>query len=84
MGDAGKQTLNPIEGDVMNSKNKVVSHFSDVSGTDVRHVYSEDGSQMLGMIMKVGRGKYRVYRMDGKTRDKDSLTEAFRTVRRKN
>lgn len=67
----------------MSKPNKVVSHFSD-TGTDVRHVYSEDGSMLLGVIYKLGRGKYRVLRMDGKTRNKDNLTDAFKTIRRAN
>lgn len=66
------------------SANKVTSHFSSVSGSDVRHVYTEDGKTLLGVIYKMGRGKYRVQRIDGKLREKDSLKEAFQTVRRKN
>lgn len=66
------------------SANKVTSHFSSVSGSDVRHVYTEDGKTLLGVIYKMGRGKYRVQRMDGKSREKDSLKEAFQTIRRKN
>ncbi len=64
--------------------NKVVSHFSETQGSEIRHVYTEDGSRLLGMIMKLGRGKYRVVRMDGKQRDKDTLKEAFKTIRRAN
>lgn len=67
----------------MNKPNKVVSHFSD-TGTDVRHVYSEDGTILLGVIYKMGRGKYRVLRIDGKTRTKETLTDAFKTIRRAN
>ncbi len=66
------------------SANKVTSHFSPVSGTDVRHVFDEEGKKLLGVIIKVGRGKYRVQRVDGKMRMKDSLTDAFKTVRRAN
>ena len=66
------------------SANKVTSHFSPTSGSDVRHVYSEDGNTLLGIIFKMGRGKYRVQRVDGKSREKSSLAEAFQTVRRKN
>ena len=66
------------------SANKVTSHFSSVSGSDVRHVYTEDGKTLLGVIYKMGRGKYRVQRMDGKSREKDSLKEAFKTCRRSN
>lgn len=66
------------------SKNKVLSRVSSVVGTDIRHVYTEDGEQLLGMILKMGRGKYRVLRMDGKERTKSTLTEAFKTIRRAN
>lgn len=68
----------------MSSKTKVISHFSKVTGSDTRHVYSEDGKYLLGMILKMGRGKYRVIRMDGKERTKDTLTDAFKTIRRAN
>lgn len=66
------------------SKHKVLSRVSGVVGTDIRHVYTEDGEQLLGMILKMGRGKYRVLRMDGKERTKTTLTEAFKTIRRAN
>ena len=63
--------------------NKVISHFSDTD-RDVRHVYTEDGDKLLGVIYKLGRGKYRVMRMDGKARTKTTLTDAFKTIRRVN
>lgn len=66
------------------SKHKVLSRVSSVVGTDIRHVYTEDGEQLLGMILKMGRGKYRVLRIDGKERTKTTLTEAFKTIRRAN
>lgn len=66
------------------SKHKVVSRVSATVGADIRHVYTEDGQQLLGMILKLGRGKYRVLRMDGRERTKETLTEAFKTIRRKN
>jgi hypothetical protein len=68
----------------MSEAKKVSSHFSSVSGSNCRHVFSEDGQTLLGMIFKEGVGKYRVRRVDGKTRVKDTLQEAFRTVRRAN
>lgn len=70
-------------GDIM-SKNKVVSRVSETLGSDIRHVYTEDGERNLGMIIKLGRGKYRVLRVDGKERTKETLTEAFKTIRRAN
>lgn len=66
------------------SKHKVQSRASAVVGTDIRHVYTEDGETLLGMILKMGRGKYRVLRMDGKERTKSTLTDAFKTIRRAN
>lgn len=68
----------------MSKANKVVSRVSAVVGSDIRHVYTADGEQLLGMILKVGRGKYRVLRQDGKERTKTTLTEAFKTIRRAN
>ncbi len=65
------------------SKHKVKSHFSD-QDRDVRHVYTEDGDKLLGVIYKLGRGRYRVMRMDGKERTKSNLTDAFKTIRRVN
>ncbi len=66
------------------SKSKVVSRVSAEHGSDIRHVYTADGQKLLGMILKLGRGKYRVLRMDGKERTKTTLTEAFKTIRRAN
>lgn len=66
----------------MSKANKVVSRVSATVGSDIRHVYTADGEQLLGMILKLGRGKYRVLRMDGKERTKETLTEAFKTIRR--
>ena len=68
---------------IMN-KAKVVSHVSSVVGSDIRHVFTSDGEILLGMILKLGRGKYRVLRMDGKERTKITLSEAFKTIRRAN
>lgn len=59
-------------------------HFSELAGTQVRRVYSEEGT-LLGVIRKLEAGGYRVYRqLDGKIRDKRSLKEAFQTIRRAN
>mgnify|MGYP006951076344 CR=1 FL=1 len=68
----------------MSEATKVSSHFSDVSGSNVRHVFDEDGKSLLGIIFKEGRGKYRVQRIDGKIRTKETLQDAFKTVRRSN
>lgn len=66
----------------MSEATKVQSHFSNVSGSEVRHVYSEDGKSLLGVIYKEGKGKYRIHRMDGKIRHKDTLQASFKTIRR--
>lgn len=68
----------------MSKTNKVVSRVSATVGSDIRHVYTADGVTPLGMIVKLGRGKYRVLRQDGKERTKTTLTEAYRTIRRAN
>lgn len=68
----------------MSSKHKVQSRSSAIVGTDIRHVYTEDGTVLLGMILKLGRGRYRVLRSDGKDREKSTLTDAFKTIRRAN
>lgn len=66
------------------NKHKVVSHVSATVGSDIRHVYTADGERALGMIIKLGRGKYRVLRQDGKERVKPTLAEAYKTIRRAN
>lgn len=66
------------------NKSNLVSHVSATEGYDIRHVYSEDGSTLLGFIVKSGRGRYRIVRSDGKEREKPTLTEAFKTIKRKN
>lgn len=67
----------------MAATKKAYGKFSDVSGSDVRHVYDNSG-KLLGIIRKI-EGGYRVYRTaDGKTRDKRLLADAFKTIRRVN
>jgi hypothetical protein len=68
----------------MSKSNKVQVRLSETVGSDIRHVYTADGETSLGIILKVGRGKYRVLRADGKERLKDNLTEAYKTIRRVN
>lgn len=68
----------------MSKSNKVQVRLSEAVGSDIRHVYTADGETSLGIILKVGRGKYRVLRSDGKERTKSTLTEAYRTIRRVN
>lgn len=68
----------------MKTANVVKGKFSEVSGNVVRHVYDSSGN-LLGLIRKLEAGGYRIYRVtDNKTRDKDTLSEAFKTIRRAN
>lgn len=61
----------------------VYGKFSDVTGTECRHVYDVSGN-LLGVIRKVSEG-YRVYRTtDGKVRTKRLLADAFKTIKRRN
>lgn len=61
------------------------SHFSAINGTSVRHVYSEDGKSLLGIVYKESKGRYRVQRLsDGKVRHKETLEAAYKTIRRAN
>lgn len=63
---------------------KVHGKFSDLAGTGCRRVYTEEGT-LLGIIRRLEDKTYRVYRQaDGKIRDKKSLAEAFKTIRRQN
>lgn len=73
-----------IQVNIMATTKQCFGKFSDVSGTDVRHVYTPEGT-LLGVIRKLAAGGYRTYRTrDGKSRDKATLQEAFRTIRRAN
>lgn len=68
-----------------NSIKAVKGHFSAINGTSVRHVYSEDGKSLLGIVYKESKGRYRVQRLsDGKVRHKDTLEAAYKTIRSAN
>jgi len=60
----------------------VTGQFSPVAGNTVRRCY-DAGGHFLGVIVKT-KGGYRVTRVDGKSRLKGSLAEAFASVRRAN
>jgi hypothetical protein len=66
------------------TKNNVVKgHFSTVTGSDTRRMFTEDGT-FLGLIVKCREG-YRVSRFqDGKTRIKKTLREAYSSIARQN
>ncbi len=59
--------------------------FSAINGSTVRIMYSDDGA-ILGTITKLSDGcGYRVQRFhDGKVRIKKLLSDAYKSVRRKN
>lgn len=65
------------------STKQAVGHFSPVSGSQCRHVYSSEG-RLLGIIVKLERGGYSVQRMDGKQRFKEKLADAFKSIKRAN
>lgn len=64
-------------------KAAVTGSFSPTAGSTVRRCFDASGN-FLGVIVKAGKGKYRVQRVDGKSRIKDSLAEAFASIRRSN
>lgn len=66
----------------MASASSVKGQFSPVSGNNTRRVY-DASNNFLGIIVKCSEG-YRVTRLDGKSRIKKTLQEAFRTVARAN
>lgn len=61
----------------------IKGHFSKTSGSKVRDMYDSDG-KYLGLITKLDDGGYRVIRVDGKQRVKDSLEEAYKSIARAN
>lgn len=58
----------------------VKGSFSEVSGSDVRIVYTPEG-KILGTVRKLDKG-YRVTRVDGKIRVKETLQAAYKSIRR--
>lgn len=67
----------------MAKANSVKGHFSSVTGSDTRRMFSEDGT-FLGLIVKVDGG-YQVRRFqDGKTRVKPTLRQAYASIARSN
>lgn len=63
--------------------NLVKGHFSTVTGSDTRRMFTQDGT-FLGLIIKTSQG-YKVQRFqDGKTRVKKTLREAYSSIARQN
>lgn len=56
--------------------------FSSVNGSNVRIVRDEDG-KIYGTITKTKTG-YRITRIDGKSREKRLLADAFKSIARAN
>lgn len=65
-----------------NQAKAVTGQFSPVAGNSVRRCFDSSGN-FLGVIVKT-KGGYRVTRVDGKTRLKTSLADAFSSVKRAN
>lgn len=61
---------------------QVRGEFSPVAGNTVRRCY-DASNNFLGVIVKT-KGGYRVTRVDGKSRMKASLAEAFASIKRAN
>lgn len=61
---------------------QVRGEFSPVAGNSVRRCY-DASNNFLGVIVKT-KGGYRVTRVDGKSRLKASLAEAFASIKRAN
>lgn len=58
--------------------------FSAINGSNVRIVYTPDG-KILGTVTKLESSKgYRVTRVDGKVRYKQTLADAYKSIRRSN
>ncbi|WP_391560673.1 hypothetical protein [Robertmurraya sp.] len=66
----------------MANQAKVKGEFSPVSGNTTRRVYDVSGN-FKGLIIKRSEG-YLVQRLDGKSRIKKTLAEAFRSIARQN
>jgi hypothetical protein len=64
------------------TKAAVTGSFSPTAGSTVRRCFDASGN-FLGVIVKMKKG-YRIQRTDGKSRVKDTLAEAFASIRRSN
>ncbi len=66
----------------MANTKSVTGQFSPVAGNTVRRCY-DASNNFLGVIVKT-KGGYRVTRVDGKSRLKTSLADAFASIKRAN
>jgi hypothetical protein len=67
---------------IMASAQSVKGSFSPVAGNGTRRVF-DASNNFIGIIVKCSEG-YRITRLDGKTRVKPTLAEAFRSIARSN
>ena len=64
--------------------NIVKGTFSKVNGSKVRMMFDKDG-KLIGSITKMENGDYRIFRLkDGKTRVKQYLADAYKSIARSN
>lgn len=66
----------------MKTSNGVRGKFSPVAGNNTRRCY-DASNNFIGVIVKCREG-YRIQRVDGKTRIKPTLAQAFRSIARQN
>jgi hypothetical protein len=66
----------------MKTSSGVYGKFSPVAGNNTRRCY-DASNNFIGVIVKT-KGGYRVTRVDGKSRLKGSLAEAFASIKRAN
>jgi hypothetical protein len=65
-----------------NQARAVTGQFSPVAGSTVRRCY-DASNNFIGIIVKCKEG-YRIQRVDGKSRVKRTLAEAFSSIKRAN
>lgn len=66
----------------MAQTDSIKGSFSPVSGNNTRRMFDDRGN-FLGLIIKCKEG-YRVQRIDGKSRVKPTLAQAFASIARSN
>ena len=67
---------------IMAQTDSIKGSFSPVSGNNTRRMFDDRGN-FLGLIIKQKDG-YRVQRIDGKSRVKKTLAQAFASIARSN
>jgi hypothetical protein len=70
--------------EVNEMSNIVKGKFSATNGSKVRMMYDASGN-LIGTITKQSDGSYRIFRLkDGKTRVKEMLVDAYKSIARAN